>query len=255
MYVNEQQLRAFRAPAGTQTWRPISHGIALDHIRAGMDKVGLKVAEVNGTPVQTFTVINDGARAFGTMDIAGRNINDDVGFMIGFINSTDRSKALRIAFGSRVFICSNGMVIADEVVGRKHTTFIMRDLPDLVDETMSRFDFYRNWQKDLFARLQDVELDNLAAHDIILRGARDHGVITGGEIIKVADEWAEPCHDAFKPRNAWSLLNAFTEVHKNKADRNGSTVAERQVSLANFMQNEFAADIKVAAEAQLAEMN
>ena len=256
MYVNENQLRAFRAPSGTDTWRPISHGVALDHIRDGMQRFGLEVATgPDGTPVQTFTAINKGARAFGTMDIKGRNIDDEVGFMLGFVNSFDKSKALRIGFGSRVFICSNGMFIADEVVGRKHTTFILRDLPELIDETLGRFDFYREWQKDLFARLRNIELDNVNAHDLILRGARDKDVITAGEIVQVADEWYEPQHDEFKPRTAWSLLNAFTEVHKEKAGRNGSTVAERQVRLANFFQDEFATDIKVAAEAQLAEMN
>ena len=36
---------------------------------------------------------------------------------------------------------------------------------------------------------------------------------------KVIEAWEEPQHEAFQPRTAWSLFNAFTEVQKANAPR------------------------------------
>ena len=33
----------------------------------------------------------------------------------------------------------------------------------------------------------------------------------------VVQEWREPSHSEFRPRNLWSLFNAFTEVYKTQS--------------------------------------
>ena len=52
-----------------------------------------------------------------------------------------------------------------------------------------------------------------AAHDIVVR-AVDCKAITTSQIPHVLQEWRKPRHPDFKSRNARSLFNAFTEVHK-----------------------------------------
>jgi hypothetical protein len=42
----------------------------------------------------------------------------------------------------------------------------------------------------------------------------DCAAITPAQIPSVLDQWRRPPHEAFAGRNAWSLFNAFTEVHK-----------------------------------------
>jgi len=39
-------------------------------------------------------------------------------------------------------------------------------------------------------------------------------VIKGNRVSKVLDEWYNPRHEEFEPRNAWSAFNCFTEVTK-----------------------------------------
>jgi len=56
-------------------------------------------------------------------------------------------------------------------------------------------------------------VSNTRAHDIIIRSV-DCAAITPAQIPGVLDQWRNPAHEAFQPRNAWSLFNAFTEVHK-----------------------------------------
>lgn len=245
MFVTEKQLRNFPKPPVTETYQPISHGEALDLIGDGLQRVGLHIANKDG---QTFTVVNEGQRAFGTLDIKDHDISEGIRFMVGFANSTDKFIPLKIGFGSRVLICSNGMFIADESVVRKHTVHILKDIVPMIDKTLSHFGYYIDHQRHFFNRLKNIEINNERAHDIILRGSKDHDVITYGEIIHVANQWHEPSFDCFKDRNAWSLLNAHTHVHKQKSDKNGHTVAERQVRLARFFEDEFTPDLKLLAK-------
>ncbi|HPA18698.1 MAG TPA: hypothetical protein PLU30_13185 [Verrucomicrobiae bacterium] len=44
--------------------------------------------------------------------------------------------------------------------------------------------------------------------------AADRRAITASQIPDVLDEWRHPEHEAFRPRNAWSLFNAFTAVYR-----------------------------------------
>jgi hypothetical protein len=57
-------------------------------------------------------------------------------------------------------------------------------------------------------------MDDLKAHDIVIR-AVDCQAITTSQIPDVLDQWRHPAHLAFRDRTAWSLFNAFTEVHKS----------------------------------------
>ena len=52
-------------------------------------------------------------------------------------------------------------------------------------------------------------------NDIHHRGCYvDADAITNSQIPEVIDQWREPDHQEFQPRNAWSLFNAFTEATK-----------------------------------------
>ena len=50
------------------------------------------------------------------------------------------------------------------------------------------------------------------AHDIVARAA-DCRAITASQIPDVLQRWRHPEHESFRPRNAWSLFNAFTAVY------------------------------------------
>ena len=57
-------------------------------------------------------------------------------------------------------------------------------------------------------------LPDRSAHDLVIR-AVDCRAITTSQVPGVLEEWRKPQHEAFVPRNAWSLFNAFTEVYKS----------------------------------------
>jgi hypothetical protein len=44
----------------------------------------------------------------------------------------------------------------------------------------------------------------------------DCGAITASQVPSVVHEWRVPSHREFRPRNLWSLFNAFTEIYKGQ---------------------------------------
>ena len=59
-------------------------------------------------------------------------------------------------------------------------------------------------------------MQDWCAHDLVIR-AVDCRAITTGQVPDVVQEWREPSHSEFRPRNPWSLFNSFTEVYKSQS--------------------------------------
>jgi hypothetical protein len=255
--VTEQQVRAVRKPiyiVETPTFRPLEHSVVLDSIETALNKAGLEIArDDSGNEKRRYTLVDENAKLYATLPLTDR-IDNDSGLMLGIVNSWNKSLALRIGFGSRVFVCENGAFFAEKVVGRKHTPNIMRDLPDLLAAALQQTNTYVEQQRRFFERLRTIMLTDNEAHDLIVRGAIDHDAITGGEIVHVVSEWREPRYDEFKPRTAWSLHNAFTEVAKRVQGTNGVLHAERMVRLSGFFADIFASDLQLGASRRTVEV-
>lgn len=247
--LNETEVRALTLPAHvvkTPSFQPLSHGEALTEIDKALGKAGLEIArDDSGTHRKRFTVTADGARMYATLPLTTR-IDESSRLMIGIVNSWNKSKALRIAFGAEVFVCTNGSIFAEKVIGRKHTTKIIDDLPGLMSAALEQTKTYVEHQTNFFKRLREVTLTDSEANDFIVQSALDHECITRGEIADVVDEWRKPRYEDFAPRNAWSLHNAFTEVGKRIQAKDGDKHSERMVSLSGFFANRFASDLTLA---------
>ena len=59
------------------------------------------------------------------------------------------------------------------------------------------------------AGMQQCELTDDHAESLILRACVERGIVSQRHLSLVYRQWHEPEHDAFRPRTAWSLLNAF----------------------------------------------
>ena len=56
-------------------------------------------------------------------------------------------------------------------------------------------------------------------------------VLPASRLPKVIEAWEEPRHEAFKGRNGWSLLNAFTSALHTLQERNPADLARRTMRL------------------------
>jgi hypothetical protein len=167
----------------------------------------------------------DGARYFGLL-----HLNDDKGggnTVVGIRNSHDKTFPAALALGHRVFVCDNLAFSGDVVVRRKHTRFIHRDLARLICSAVGRLTDMRVQQETRLVAYQGREIDNVQAHDLIIRALL--AKIIGGEAVpRVVGEWREPRYEDFRPRTVWSLFNAFTEIMKGT---NPAAMVQRTITL------------------------
>ena len=67
---------------------------------------------------------------------------------------------------------------------------------------------------------RDEPVEDWRAHDLVIRAVDCRAITTSQvqDVVQdVVQEWREPSHHEFRPRNVWSLFNTFTEVYKSQS--------------------------------------
>ena len=194
-------------PRSTETWTPIPHIDLVTRVEHTIRSNGLVI----GTQAHSLT--HDGARYFGLMEIQRRETDQDYCWVLGLRNSHDKTFPAGIVAGMSVFVCDNLSFGGEVKLARKHTRFITRDLPRLVQSAVGKLMDRWHHQDRRIETYKSADLDDRAAHDLVIR-ATDVGVCPNQLIPRVLHEWREPRHREFEPRTVWSLFAGFTEALK-----------------------------------------
>ena len=205
--VERAEVQLVPTPHATATWTPIPHLELVAQVERTLRTNGLVV----GT--QAHSLSHDGQRYFGLMEVLREQNAEDYCWVLGLRNSHDKTFPAGITAGASVFVCDNLSFSGEVKLARKHTTHITRDLPRLVQSAVGKLMDRWHHQDTRIATYQLADVEDRTAHDLIVR-AVDVGVCPNKLVPRVLHEWREPRHDAFAPRNAWSLFNAFTEALK-----------------------------------------
>lgn len=199
-------VREIATPRSTRTWTPIPHGLLFDRVTRALGRRDLQVTQ------DVHAVSHDGNRYFSLLQVASER-DQDYSLVVGLRNSHDKSFPAGLVVGNGVFVCDNLMFSGEIRLARKHTSRIRRDLPRLITEAVGKMHDARHRQDERIDAYKGREISDLEAHDFVIR-ALDAQAISTRQVKPVLQEWREPRHPEFKPRTAWSLFNAFTEVGK-----------------------------------------
>lgn len=207
---SRDELAAVVTPAPTATWVPIAHDRLLDGVQSSLERAGLHVVG------EQHALAHEGRRYFGLLEVANGHNPDDFGLVIGLRNSHDKTFPAGLAVGARVFVCDNLSFSGEIKIARKHTLFVQRDLPQLVERAVGRLGDLRRTQEVRFDAYRHFELTDGRAHDLMIQAAVDARVVPVTRIPDVLTEWREPRHAEFRQggKTAWRLFNSFTEAMK-----------------------------------------
>src|SRR5882672_720909 len=128
--VEFDQVSRVKTPRATSTWQPIPHHQLIETVQRTLATTNLSI----GTQAHSLT--HDGSRYFGLMEVQSRKSNDDYTWVLGLRNSHDKTFPAGIVAGASVFICDNLSFSGEVKFARKHTRFINRDLPQLVERSI-----------------------------------------------------------------------------------------------------------------------
>lgn len=205
--VPRETLSAVPTPQPTRTWTPIPHIELLAQVENTLSSNGLAIG------AQAHSLTGDQARYFGLMEVQRSGAEADYCWVLGLRNSHDKTFPAGITAGASVFVCDNLSFSGEVKLARKHTRFIGRDLPQLVQSAIGKLMDRWHHQDVRLAAYRQADLSDHAAHDLVIR-AFDVGVCTNRHIPRVLNEWRRPRHQQFETRNVWSLFNSFTEALK-----------------------------------------
>lgn len=203
--VGRDLLARVLTPAATPTWYPIPHDALLREVEASLARNQLEIV------AEQHALAREGDRYFGLLQIAGIQDAGDCAWVLGLRNSHDRSFPAGFVVGSRVFICDNLAFSGEIVIARRHTRFIVRDLPRLVLDGVSQLTQRWHSQEVRYDRYRQTPVADPDAHDLVIR-ALDAQAITTIQVPEILRQWRKPRFPQFADRTAWSLFNAFTAV-------------------------------------------
>jgi len=216
-------LMSIETPAGTDTWCPIAHWLVVDKLVAKLDKLGYMVTQENYS-----TVGKDSEDMFGTLRIAPKQkttaltlaesiiappSRSDYSMMIGVKNSNRKKFPVTFGFGANVFVCSNGMFVAETVVDRRHTKFLMEAIDGKIELALQNLLVLESSTDKRIEHYKNVELSRSERNDLVVT-AYEQGIVPGRSMGNLVDEVNKPRHSEFRNDNLWGVYNCVTEILK-----------------------------------------
>jgi len=205
-------LAAVPVPDPTDSYVPVPYPRLVEEIKLHLPRFGLEVVR------EEYGLAREGRQVFGVLTCRNGKPAADYALAIGVRSSLDRSLAVGLVLGSNVTCCSNLAFSGEVTMHRKHTVHIFRDLPDLIYRMLSQVSSMRSRINGEIAAMKVRELPPAHAHHLMVEAVKGN-VVPASRLPKIIEAWEEPKHEEFRPRTAWSLFNAFTEVQKGSAPR------------------------------------
>jgi hypothetical protein len=203
--VNIDQLATIATPKATDSHTPIAHSYLVEMTREAINRAGLEVRE------EEHALASGGLNYFGGFALKGSDIySAEREIVLGLRNSNNKQFAASICVGNRMLVCDNLCFSSDIKLARKHTANILRDLPRILADAVSRV--VTSWA-DMEARIaiyKEVEISRPRAENLVIDLADAKGLPVR-EIYNTIQEFRNPRHDEFKGGTMWSLYNAVTE--------------------------------------------
>jgi len=251
--VNELQLMP--TPPPTETHVPIPHYTAVTEILNQLDNMGYVYTNLD------VGVSHEQQRCYWMMDLGNKSIARDWGTTIGGWNSHDKVLRYSIVAGPKLYICSNLFITGEIKVATKHTSKIMQRVPRMVARALFKLSQHDRVNTERIAYYKDHEfpVENWSInedeqtiyesspdiHDLVVRSL-DRGIISSSSVQQVLKEWRQPQYEDFRPRTAWTLCNAYTEVFKKYS--NPLQLSERGIKLTAMLDNEVGYEAPILAE-------
>lgn len=210
--VDRQKVEVCPVPPSTQTWMPIPHHRLLGEVERSLNGASLRILS------QAHALSANGERYFGLLAVANGQAAKDYQLVVGLRNSHDKSFPAGLVVGSQVCVCDNLAFSGEVNIARRHTRFIVRDLPGLVDRAVGQLGELRGLQEQRIEAYRHKQLSDMRAHDLLVQ-AMTAGALPPTRLPLAVEEWQQPRHEAFRQngRTAWRLFNAVTEAIKGQS--------------------------------------
>lgn len=207
--IGREELALIPTPKGSYSHKPIPHIEIVDSLEKLLTEVKYEVRR------QEFAVSKDGLRMFGVLDLT-TELGHGTSMSIGIRNSHDKTMALGMTAGYRVFVCDNMAFTSDfEPIFAKHLHSV--SVLDIAVKCVERLQEAERTMELHIESLASHLLTDFEAKSIIYDAfvSREFG-LPQGLFMNIHELYFKPSKVVpdFQPRTMWSLSNAFTSAFK-----------------------------------------
>ena len=211
--VTEAELRSRPVPASTRTYSPIGHGEVIDMVKMQLVNQGFY------TFAESYRASKDLDISIGTYNLIVNDkslMDDEIGMMIAWRNSYDKTASFKCGIGGKVFICDNGMISSDMSAIRKvHRGNIVAAVQSYISDeiakaakNMRELFLFRDETKQVMLSKKDKAL---ILGDIFL----NYNMLTSNQFSVVKKELENASYTYSAHRDtAWVLYNHITHALK-----------------------------------------
>ncbi len=205
--ITREKLMEISVPEATRTHQPLSHYEIVEVLEEALSFRYLKIVK------DEYAVSRDGMKMFGVMDLNAEF--SGCRFSVGVRNSNDKSMRLALTVGYRVFVCDN-MAFSGDFTPLLHKHTRKLELKDSISIAVDRIHRVFEPLKAQVQAMRELVLTEDEVKLIIYQAFLDRSVraVPRHLMSMVHDLYFRPQHEAFMPRNLWSLSNAFTSAFK-----------------------------------------
>lgn len=203
--INRSALKHLPVPEATTTFQPIPHYLLVEQIHESLSYRRLSVVR------EEYAVSPDGMKLFGLIEL---NVEySGVRFAIGLRNANDKSMRIGLVAGYRVMVCENKMLTGDfNPLLAKHSKNF--NLIDALSVAVDRIQRNIGKVEESIEYKKKYYLDEETARNMIYRAFLVDKFPMSLMRSLHQEFFVAPSYDEFKPRNLWSLENAFTTCFK-----------------------------------------
>ncbi len=203
--VTREQLALVETPDATRSFKPIPHLELVETLEQALRQNHITIRK------EQFALRRDGSTLFGVLQLAYQD-TEDGGAAMGLRTANNRTMSIQICAGLQVFICDNMVFRGDLIaLNRKHTSGL--HLRTELNHAVLKFQDHFGRLTGEIGNLKERNLSDTDAkaiiHDVFVQGIMPIRLLP-----EASNLYFEPFVDEFRPRNAWSLHNAFTAVAK-----------------------------------------
>ncbi len=222
--VTREMVEAVPPPSRTESYNPVHYGDAIDLMHIEAARLGMQIRS------ESYGLNKEGDQLFALLTLDSGN--PEHGLSIGLRQSYNKTLALGVAVGAKVFVCDNLCFSGSAFkVVRKNTVNVWPDFRNLLRAQITEaLPTYHSLEAD-FGAMKETPVS-------LNRGYSVLGVMLGQELLTPQQasvafgDWREPRHAEFGERNVWGLYNSVTEgLKKGGAGR----VLDRHAAAHDFI--------------------
>jgi hypothetical protein len=223
--LSESQILDVEIPLSTISYAPISHREIIDGIKEQLDIKGFKILTSN------YKCNGSGTKVIGYYGI--EHTDSEIGIMMAFRNSYDKTMSAGIAIGGQVWICENGMISGDISLIRRHTGAASKIVNNKIIESIDTFETsFKSIIEDR-DRMKSDSITKKTCAELLGRMYIEEKMITSTQldIIKQELDFSKD----FKGGTVWDFYNNCTESLK---ESNVYNYMKDHINVHNFIKKE-----------------